>query len=79
MPTPPASTEPHALGDDSPNDLELDLDVDARLRSTAKHREPLPQHLDFLAGLGLRSEAESPETRAEKVAGPSTGTVGPSS
>lgn len=62
------SAAPAAPSGDS-SQLELDLDVDARLRSTAKHRVALPQHLDFLAGLGLRDEAEPEEP----------GTVGPSS
>ncbi|WP_375400000.1 cell division ATP-binding protein FtsE [uncultured Amnibacterium sp.] len=86
-PAPPASAEPPTPHDDSllDHDLELDLDVDARLRSTAKHREPLPQHLDFLAGLGLRGDAEPTETGAEKTgstgtgSSTGTGTVGPSS
>jgi hypothetical protein len=52
--------------DADPADLENTGDAD--LRGVSRHRDPLPDHLDFITGLGLRGK----RTDDEDEVGPSS-------
>jgi hypothetical protein len=47
----PATGAVNAQTDPSVADTDTD---DADLRGVSRHRDPLPEHLDFITGLGLR-------------------------